>query len=167
MITRRFKCGFYQWFCIRIYTYNIHTCARAHVDLPCSCVHVDQIVCSHARWLYRIIWEVRYCVLSPHERSFRVPPPLCQRFIPLLLVSSSVDEELLTGGDGQPVGHSYIHHKKSVIVSEASRKKEIRKKENTLDFRFEPYEIEILRNRITNVWIFLVLINRYHIWYIV
>ena len=35
---------------------------------PCVsdwCVCADQIVCSHARWLYRIIWEVCYCVLSP------------------------------------------------------------------------------------------------------
>jgi len=96
-----FKCRLYQWFLF------ICTCAPARVlD---SRVHVDQIVCSHARWLYRIIWEVCYCVLSPHEKLLRTPLSLS-----LLSPSapSSVDEELLTEGDGQPVGHPYIHHKK-------------------------------------------------------
>lgn len=61
----RFKCGLYRWF---LFTCT-YTCARARTDPPRACVHVDQIVCSHARWLYRIIWEVCYCVLSPHERA--------------------------------------------------------------------------------------------------
>lgn len=35
------------------------------------CVCMDQILCSHGRWLYRIIWELCYCVPSPQQARRR------------------------------------------------------------------------------------------------
>lgn len=61
---------------------------------------------------YIALYEKSATVYSVLTRSPSGPPLSLSLSALSLSAPSSVDEELLTEGDGQPVGHPYIHHKK-------------------------------------------------------